>query len=91
MYARVPGVLGVQVPPRTQKPAHFPRFSYRLNTRPCDLPLRGDFTGLRGQAALQVPGGAGNPPQAHRLTASADCLAALIAAGPALLLTGRVP
>ena len=51
----------VQVRPRTQIPAHFPRFSTRLNTRPCDFPLRGDFTGLRGQAALQVPGGAGNP------------------------------
>jgi len=69
--------MGVQVPPRTQTPAHFPRFHYRLNTRPCDLPLRGDFTGLRGQAALQVPGGAGNPPRAHRLTASADRLASL--------------
>jgi hypothetical protein len=46
-------------PPGTQIPAHFPRFSTRLNTRPCDFPLRGDFTGLRGQAALQVPGGGG--------------------------------
>jgi hypothetical protein len=70
--------------PRTQTPAHFPRFHYRLNTRPCDLPLRGDFTGLRGQAALQVPAGAGNPPRAHRLTASADRLASLSAPGPAI-------
>ena len=80
------GALG----PRTQKPAHFPGFGTHLNTRPCDLPVRGDFTGLRGQAALQVPGWAGNPLHAHRLTASACGLAALIAASPALL-TGRVP
>jgi len=69
--------MGVQVPPRTHKPAHFHRFHYRLNTRPCGLPLRGDFTGLRGQAALQVPGGAGNPPQAHRLTAPPAALPGL--------------
>ncbi len=81
----------VQVPPRTQIPAHFPRFHYRLNTRPCDLPLRGDFTGLRGQAALHVPGWAGNPPQVHRLTASADRLARLSAAGAALLLAAWSP
>jgi hypothetical protein len=47
----------VDLAPRTQNPAHFPQFSTCLNTRPCDLPLRGDFTGLRGQAALQVPEG----------------------------------
>jgi hypothetical protein len=35
---RFPG----SVPPRTQNPAHFPRFSTRLTTRQCDLPLRGD-------------------------------------------------
>jgi hypothetical protein len=68
----------VQVPPRTQIHAHFPRFGIRLNTRPCDLPLRGDFTGLRGQAALQVPGGAGNPP-----VSLSPASAPLVAAPPA--------
>ena len=49
------------VPPRAQIHAHFPRFGIRLNTRPCHLPLRGDLSVLRDQAALQVPGGAGIP------------------------------
>jgi hypothetical protein len=37
--------LRVQVP-LGHKPPRISRFPYRLNARPCDLPLRGDFAGL---------------------------------------------
>jgi hypothetical protein len=53
------------VPPRTQIHVRFPRFGTRLNTRRCDLPLQGEISGLRGQAALRARCWAGNPPQAH--------------------------
>jgi hypothetical protein len=58
-------------------------FSIRLNTWPCNLPFQAILSGLRGQAALRVPGWAGNPPQARLLTASADHVASYGAASAA--------
>jgi len=69
----------------------FSRLGTRLNTRRWDLPGRGELTGRRGQAALPAPGWAGNPPHARWLSNSAGGTAVRIAAGPALLIAGRVP
>jgi len=65
------------------KPVEIPRSGYPLNTRRWDLPDWGELTRLRGQAALQAPGRAGNPSHAHCPIASA-----LGAAGAALLPRG---
>jgi Homeodomain-like domain len=68
-----------------------PRFCTCLNTRPCDLPLGGVVTGLRGLAALRARGWAGNPSHPHRLNVSVGGLVASVAAVGAILLAGRVP
>jgi hypothetical protein len=63
--------IRVQVPPRTQIPVEIPQSAYHLNTRRWVLPDWGELTRLRGQAALQAPGRAGNLPHAHCLNAFA--------------------
>jgi hypothetical protein len=80
---KFPAPPGSSPPSDTQTRA-FPRFSSRLNTWPCDLPIWGEITGLRGQAALQAPGWAGNP--LHCITAFASGpavrVASLLAVSP---------
>jgi hypothetical protein len=64
---------------------YFPRIGHHLNTRWWDLPGWGDLTILRGQAALEASGPAGNPQHTHSSCTPSGGVV------PAVLLAGRRP